>query len=206
MPTFDDVGLVPVFGRGARQWVSAMGIFAISLGILLVVWQDKSAVLVGVLFGLYLLGSAVLLCTLAVAVRLSQLPKVLLFGAAVVSVILAALCFRSGNWVLLPAMWIGLAWAVRGVAHAIAAVWEDEKVTGGRRQEAFGLLTLVVGLVVAIAPFDSVTVLAVLAGVCMVAFGGMEVLTALRAPLIEDEQERVETSPADQDKAASLFG
>lgn len=197
---------MPVFGRGARQWVLAMGIFAISLGILLIVWQDKSAVLVGVLFGLYLLGSAVLLWTVAFAVRLAQLPKVLLFGAAVVSVILAALCFRSGNWVLLPAMWIGLSWAVRGVAHAIAAVWEDEKVTGGRRQEAFGLLTLVAGLMVAIAPFDSVTVLAVLAGACMVAFGAMEILTALRAPLIEDEQERAESLAADQNNAASLPG
>lgn len=200
MPTYEDAGLVPVFSRGVRQGVLSAGICSVLLGTAVVLWPDKTVPLIGLLFGMYLLAGAVALGTVAFGARLGKVPKVLLFGAAVASAILAVLCFRSGNWVLLPAMWIGLAWAVRGVAHAIAAVWEDDEVTGSARQETFGLVTLLAGMMVAIAPFESVGVLAVLAGLCMITFGIMEILTAVRAPLVEDVDQEAEA----EDEAAQL--
>ncbi|MBF6347861.1 MULTISPECIES: DUF308 domain-containing protein [Nocardia] len=183
MPTNEEAGAAPVFGRGVRQTVLAMGVCSVMIGVATVVWPDKSLGAVGNLFMFSLLCGTVSLATVAVGSALGRFPRTLLFLAAVVSLVTATLCFRAGNWTLLLAMWLGLAWSVRGIAHAVAGVWDDDEVTGQGKQEMFGLVTLAAGLVIAVAPFDSIEMLAAVAGSCMAAFGVLEVWTALRSPL-----------------------
>lgn len=171
-----------------------MGICSVLLGTAIIVWPGKTLTAVGALFGMYLLFGMVTLWTVAFGGRLGRVPRILLFVAGVVSLVASVLCFGSGNWVLLLAMWLGLAWAVRGIAHAIAAVWEDDELTGRGRQEWFGLWTLVAGILVAVAPFDSLAMLATLAGCGMIAFGALEMWTAARSPFaIPAEPESTET-------------
>ncbi|MGW0183075.1 HdeD family acid-resistance protein [Nocardia sp. NPDC003345] len=183
MPSYEEPDDAPVFGRGVRQTMASMGVCSAVIGIATVLWPDKSLGAVGNLFMFSLLCGAVTLAAVAFGSRLGRFPRLLLGLAAVVSLVTATLCFRAGNWTLLLAMWLGLAWSVRGIAHAVAGVWDDDAVTGSGRQELFGLVTLAAGLVIAIAPFDSVETLAVAAGCCMTVFGVLEVWTAVRSPL-----------------------
>lgn len=183
MPTYEEAGDAPVFGRGVRQTVLAMGVCSVVIGVATAAWPEKSLGVVGNLFMFSLLCGAVSLAAVAFGSRLGRFPRALLLLAAVVSLVTATLCFRAGNWTLLLAMWLGLAWSVRGIAHAVAGVWDDDEVTGRGKHELFGLVTLTAGLVIAIAPFGSIEVLATVAGCCMTVFGVMEVWTALRSPL-----------------------
>lgn len=180
MPTYEETGAAPVFGRGVRQTVLAMGVCSAVIGVATVAWPGKSLGVVGNLFMFSLLCGAVTLAAVAFGSRLSRFPRALLLVAALGSLVTAILCFRAGNWTLLLAMWLGLAWAVRGIAHAVAGVWDDEDLTGGGKQEVFGLVTLTAGLVVAIAPFDDIRTLATVAGCCMTVFGVLEIWTAVR--------------------------
>lgn len=190
MSTYEHVnaGPAPVFGRGVRQGVMAMGICSVLLGTAIIVWPGKTLTTVGTLFGMYLLFGMATMWTVAFGGRLGRVPRALLFIAGAVSLGASILCLGSGNWVLLLAMWLGLAWAVRGIAHAIAAVWEDDELTGRGRQEWFGLWTLVAGILVAVVPFDSLAMLATLAGCGMVAFGALEIWTAVRSPFAVPSQ------------------
>ncbi|MFI5719146.1 HdeD family acid-resistance protein [Nocardia sp. NPDC051750] len=183
MPTYEETGDAPVLGRGVRRTVLAMGGCSVVIGVATVTWPDKSLGAVGNLFMFSLLCGAVSLAAVALGSNLSRFPRALLLFAAVVSLVTATLCFRAGNWTLLLAMWLGLAWSVRGIAHAVAGVWDDDEVTGRGKQELFGLVTLAAGVVIAIAPFGSIEMLAVVAGGGMTVFGVLEVWTAARSPL-----------------------
>lgn len=180
MPTYEEAEAAPVFGRGVRRTVLSMGVCSTVIGVATVAWPGKSLGAVGNLFMFSLLCSTVTLAVVAFGSRLSRFPRALLLVAALCSLVTATLCFRAGNWTLLLAMWLGLAWAVRGIAHAVAGVWDDDDLTGGGKQEVFGLSTLTAGLVVAIAPFEDIQTLAVVAGCCMTVFGVLEIRTAMR--------------------------
>ncbi|MFE3445107.1 HdeD family acid-resistance protein [Nocardia sp. NPDC059180] len=194
MPTYEDSGPVSVLGRGVRQTVLVIGICSVLLGVTVMMWPDKSVETIGTLVGVYLLSGAVLQLTIAFGSRLGRFPRLLMFVGGAVSAVLGVLAFRSGNWVLLVAMWLGVAWAVRGVVHAIAAVWDEDEAPGRGVQEAIGLCTLTVGIIVAIVPFDSVDILAATAGSCMIALGITEILTARKAPVEAPPQ--IEPAPA----------
>ncbi|NEW48766.1 DUF308 domain-containing protein [Nocardia cyriacigeorgica] len=194
MPTYEDSGPVSVLGRGVRQTVLVIGICSVLLGVAVMMWPDKSVKTVGTLVGVYLLLGAVLQLTIAFGSRLGRFPRFLMCVGGVVSAVSGVLAFRSGDWVLLVAMWLGVAWAVRGVVHAIAAVWDEDDTPGRVVQEIIGLCTLTVGIVVAIVPFDSVDILAATAGSCMIALGITEILTARKAPA--DEPPHMEPVPA----------
>ncbi|WP_280439224.1 HdeD family acid-resistance protein [Nocardia cyriacigeorgica] len=188
MPTYEDSGPVSVLGRGVRQTVLVVGICSVLLGVAIMMWPGKTVATLATLAGVYLLLNAVLQLSIAFGSRLGRFPRVLMFLAGVVSAILALLAFRSGDWVLLVAMWLGVGWAVRGVVHAIAAVWDDEDTPGRGVQEVIGLATLIAGIVVAIVPFDSADILAATAGCCMIALGITEILTARKAPAEQPPQ------------------
>ncbi|WP_280235871.1 HdeD family acid-resistance protein [Nocardia cyriacigeorgica] len=183
MPTYEDSGPVSVLGRGVRQTVLAAGVCSVLLGVAVMMWPGKTVETVATLIGLYLLSGAALQLTVAFGSRLGRFPRLLMFLGGAVSAVLGVLAFRSGNWVLLVAMWLGVGWAVRGVVHAIAAVWDEDETPGRGVQEVIGLCTLTAGIVVAIVPFDSVDILAATAGCCMIALGIAEILTARKAPV-----------------------
>ncbi|MBF6435086.1 HdeD family acid-resistance protein [Nocardia cyriacigeorgica] len=195
MPTYEDSGPMSVLGRGVRQTVLVVGICSVLLGVVIMMWPGKSVATLAALAGVYLLVGAVLQLTIAFASGLGRFPRVLMFLAGAVSAVLGLLAFRSGDWVLLVAMWLGIGWAVRGVVHAIAAVWDDDDTPGRGAHEVIGLATLIAGIVVAIVPFDSADVLAATAGCCMIALGITEILTARKAPA-EPPSQPAETEPA----------
>ncbi|MFD0360799.1 HdeD family acid-resistance protein [Nocardia sp. GCM10030253] len=179
MPENESAGRAGVLFHGTRQVVLVAGVCSLMLGVVIAGWPHKSVAIAELLFGLYLVLSGALQLIIAVGSRFAMPLRVLVFVSGALSVCLAVLCFRSGNSVLLLALWIGIAWAIRGVIQATVAVWHDGLPEGGK-QELFGLFTMVIGIVVIVVPFDSLDVLALAAGGLLVVLGALEILTGAR--------------------------
>lgn len=170
-------------GREARQAVIVAGVCSMVLGVVVLVWPQKTIGAAEFLLGLYLVLSAVLQVAVAGAGRFAPVLRILVVVGALLSAALAILCFAGGNSVLLLTVWIGLGWAVRGIIQATVAVWDDNLPDSGK-QELFGLFTMAVGIIVVLLPLDSLTVLFVLVGCCLLAFGALELVSvgAFRKP------------------------
>lgn len=174
-----------------------IGCASIGTGIILLVWSDKSVDVAEILLGVVLLLTAGWQFTVALRGRrihggLAALEVV----SALVAVVLALWCIRSGHWVAVLTMWIGVAWMLRGVVQAIVAVWPDDLAASARR-ERVGLATLVLGVIVLVWPVNTVAGLSVLVGVCLLLLGAMEVGLAvgIRQPELDNDQEEIFDRP-----------
>ncbi|MEU0504686.1 DUF308 domain-containing protein [Nocardia sp. NPDC005998] len=179
MPENESAGPGGELVGGARQAVLFAGIGSVALGGLIAVWPHKTEATAQLLFGLYLLWGGALQLIIAMGSRFATALRIFVFFSGVASVALAVLSLRSANSVVLLAVLIGLGWAIRGIAQAIVAVWSDGLPESGW-QEVFGLLTMMVGLVVIVLPFDSLEVLALAVGGCAIVIGALEILTGAR--------------------------
>jgi uncharacterized membrane protein HdeD (DUF308 family) len=79
--------------------------------------------------------------------------------------------------VALLALLIGLSWIIQGVAALMAAFRRPREGAGW--WVAFGVLSLIAGIVVTGVPESSVTVLAVLVGIWLIVIGLVEIVAAL---------------------------
>ncbi|MFF3573094.1 HdeD family acid-resistance protein [Nocardia jiangxiensis] len=190
MPTFRVAGRTDVYIGEAWQAALAIGCTSVVLGVVMMVWPGRSVSMSELLFGVAMLLTAAWQMVLAFRGRIRTGLKILEFGTALVSVLLAMWCMRSGDWVSLVALWVGLGWVIRGVVQATVAVWSDQ-LPGAGRQEIAGLLTLVAGLAVVIWPIDTLDALAVLAGVCLILLGISEIRIATRIARPESTPEHV---------------
>ncbi|WP_062982163.1 DUF308 domain-containing protein [Nocardia anaemiae] len=179
MPENESAGRGGSLADGARLAVLVAGIGSVVLGVLIAVWPDKTEPMAELLFGLYLLLSAAIQLIIAMGARLGAALRMFVLFSGVVSVALAVMAFHSADSILLLAVWLGLGWAVRGIAQATVAVWADGLPEGGW-QEIFGLLTMMVGFIMIALPFDSLNVLGMAAGGCAIVIGMLEILTVAR--------------------------
>lgn len=169
-------------------WKSTLvsGVLALALGVMVLVWPDRSILAAAVLFGVYLVitGISQLIFAFSLPV-MSAGGRVLLFMSGTASVILAVLCFRHFNSdeealaVLLLAIWIAVGFIFRGVATAVAAI-SDPALPGRGWQIAMGVVSLLAGLVTLASPLASLWVLAVVVGSWLIVIGIVEIVTALK--------------------------
>ncbi|MBY8863271.1 DUF308 domain-containing protein [Nocardia sp. CA2R105] len=190
MPTFRVAGRTDVYIGEAWQAALAIGCTSVVLGVVMMVWPGNSIWMSELLFGIAMLLTAAWQMVLAFRGRIRTGLKILEFGTALVAVLLAMWCMRSGDWVSLVALWVGLGWVIRGIVQATVAVWSDQ-LPGTGRQEIAGLLTLLAGLAVIIWPIDTLDALAVLAGVCLILLGISEIRIATRIARPESTPEHV---------------
>jgi uncharacterized membrane protein HdeD (DUF308 family) len=176
MPETEVEGRTEPLAGTARQTVLVAGACSMIMGVVLAVWPHKSLSTAELLSGGYLLLNGVVQLVVAVGARLVTPLRVLVLISGGLSALLAMLCFAGGSTLLLS-FWIGLAWTIRGICHATVAVWADD-LPGRARQELFGLLTLALGLLVGVLPFDSLDALGWATGACLLAIGAMEALFA----------------------------
>jgi uncharacterized membrane protein HdeD (DUF308 family) len=179
MSPFRVAGRADVFIGGAWQAAFVIGCISVGLGAVLLVWPNRSASMSEVLFGVVVLLSAAWQLVLAGCGRISAGLKVLEFVTALVAVMLAMGCIRSGDWVSLVALWVGLGWVVHGIVQATVAVWSDALPRRGSH-ELSGVLTLFAGILVIIWPIDTLDALSVLVGVCLILMGTGEIRTSSR--------------------------
>ncbi len=166
--------------RDAWQAVLLIGISAVLLGALVLAWPGATLVVLGVLFGIYLLVSGVLQIAAAFGTHAEASLRVLAFISGALSIMLGVFCFRSAfESILLLAVWIGVAWLFRGIAQTAAAA-SDAAMPARGWQLFAGIVGTLAGLVVIASPFNSIGILTVFAGVWLLVTGVAEIVSSLR--------------------------
>lgn len=181
--------------------VLAWGVLTVILGVAVLAWPGMSILAAAVLFGAFLVISGIAQVAAAFARDVSAGSRVLLFISGALSVVLGVLAFRhfgQGYAVLLLAIWIGVGFVFQGVAEAVVAI--SHPLLPARGWHIFlGILTVIAGVVVMSWPFDSVVVLAIVAGAWLVVIGITQIIWAFQARkdarTVEHGIERL-TSPA----------
>jgi uncharacterized membrane protein HdeD (DUF308 family) len=148
------------------------GVAAIAMGVLLLVWPGPSLVVVGTLFGIYLLVTGLFQLTEAFAPHMAGYLRAMGLISGAFSVLLGLICFRGpAESILLLGIWIGFGWLLRGTSTVAIGV-----STGRGWLVAVGAITIIGGIVLVASPVGSLVTLTVLAGIWLVALGVMEVV------------------------------
>ena len=163
--------------------VLGLGLVALALGVVVLVWPGKSVLVAAALFGVYLLASGIAQAIAAFTVHVPGSGRVLLFLSGALSVALGVFAFHDFNrgaavWVL--AIWIGVGFLFQGVAQTVFAINHKELPEHGWHIFA-GLLSVLAGMVVVAWPISSIVVLAIVAGVWLVVIGTAQVVWAVKA-------------------------
>lgn len=162
----------------AWQAVLLAGVAALALGCVVLAWPEPTLAVVGVLFGLYLLVTGVVQLVGAFGTHASTAMRVLAFISGALSVLLGLLCFRGTTQSLfLLAIWIGIGWLFRGITQLMAAA-SDPGMPGRAWQAFLGAVTVVAGVVLIVAPFESIRVLTIVTGIWLIAVGIVEIATS----------------------------
>ena len=180
-PTIPGVpGPLQQLARNAWQAVLLIGVCAVLLGIMVLAWPGATLVVVGVLFGIYLLVSGVMQLAAAFGTHAEASLRVLAFISGALSIMLGLFCFRGAlESILLLAVWIGIAWLFRGISQAAAAA-SDPAMPARGWQLFSGVLGILAGVVVLSSPVASVWVLTLFAGIWLLVTGAAEIATAFR--------------------------
>ncbi|EPQ47980.1 membrane protein [Mycobacterium pseudoshottsii JCM 15466] len=161
-------------------WKSTLtsGILSLILGALILAWPGISVLVAAVAFGVYLILTGIAQVMFAFSLHVSAGSRILLFISGAASLILAVLAFRHfGNAVLLLAIWIGIGFIFRGVATTVSAI-SDPTLPGRGWSIFIGVISLIAGVVVMGAPFESIITLAIVVGVWLVVIGAFEVVSS----------------------------
>ncbi|AKS34385.1 HdeD family acid-resistance protein [Mycolicibacterium goodii] len=154
------------------------GVLAIVFGVLVLAWPGITILVAAICFGAYLLITGIAQVIFAFSLHVSAGGRVLLFVSGAAALILAVLCFRSlQESILLLAIWIGVGFVFRGVATAVSAI-SDPALPGRGWEIFFGVISLLAGVVMLAAPFESLATLAIVVGVWLIVLGVFEVVSA----------------------------
>jgi uncharacterized membrane protein HdeD (DUF308 family) len=149
-----------------------VGVAAIVMGVLLLVWPGPSLVVVGALFGIYLLVTGIFQLAEAFAPHMPGYLRAMGLISGAFSLLLGLICFRGpAESILLLAIWIGFGWLLRGTSMVGIGV------SAGRGWLVFvGVVTILGGIVLIASPFGSILTLTLVAGIWLVVLGVMEVV------------------------------
>ncbi len=160
----------------------ALGLVALALGVVVLVWPGPSILVAAVLFGLFLVLSGIIELVFALTLDVSVGSRILLLISGALSLLLGVLAFRhfgQGYAVLLLAIWIGVAFIFQGVTELTLAISHRE--IPGRGWLVFGgILGMLAGIVVLAWPFSSIVVLALVTGIWLVIIGIARIISAFR--------------------------
>ena len=171
---------VGMLAKAAWPVALGLGIASVLLGIIALVWPDKTVVVVAVMFGVYLLISGIMQFIEAFSHRFSGGTRVLMFASGTLSVLLGLFCFRGAEQsVVLLGLWIGIGWAFRGFTELAAALTMGE-LPGRGWMIFFGAVGVIAGMVLIVSPVHSIVLLAVLAGWWLVLLGVFEIYIGFR--------------------------
>jgi uncharacterized membrane protein HdeD (DUF308 family) len=162
--------------RSAWLWLLGLGIAAIVVGVIVLVWPSQTLRVLGVLFGIYLLLTGVMEIMLAFAPGLRSAIRFFSVLTGTLSILLGLISFRGAlESILLLALWIGFRWLFSGITRVLAAASEPHLPYRGW-QIFGGILLAIGGVVVIVSPLNSVFALAVLSGIWLIIIGIWQVI------------------------------
>lgn len=156
-------------------WIRA--ILSIVLGILILVWPDKTLEVVAVLFGLYFFIVGIVRIVVGLAGR------TLSPGVRILDVVLGLLLVVAGVFAIknplatLVALGIivGISWIIEGVIAVSETANDSSKWFG----TVLGVLSAVAGVIILFAPLDSLVILTIIGGITLLVTGVFQVITAI---------------------------
>ncbi|MEU9317357.1 HdeD family acid-resistance protein [Streptomyces sp. NPDC048295] len=170
---------MPALANMGWQILLTMGLAAIALGVIALVWPSETLRVVGVLFGVYLLATGVFQLAAAFGTHVPRHLRVLHFVTGAASVLLGLICFRGPlESIFLLALWIGFGWLMRGTLETVAAA-SDKAMPARGWHVAFGIIGTMAGIVMIIMPFASIATLTLVVGVMAIVLGLTEVVRAI---------------------------
>ena len=173
-------GIPTMLANAAWQLNAAAGVAAVVLGVLVLVWPGETLVIVGALFGIYLLISGLFQLTGAFGHHVPGHLRALGLLSGALSILLGLICFRGPmESLLLLAIWIGFGWLLRGITQIATAVSSDG-MPGRGWVIFFGVIGVIAGIVLITSPITSLATLALLAGIWLIVLGVMEVVHAVQ--------------------------
>jgi uncharacterized membrane protein HdeD (DUF308 family) len=178
----DELSPMEKMARHGWLFLAGLGLAAVVLGLIVLTWPDKTLRVVGVLFGIYLLVSGVVEIIIAFAPDFrSGWSRFFSATAGVLSIILGLISFRgAAEQIFLLAIWIGFGWLFTGISRAVSA--GSMPFVPYRGWQIFGgILLALAGVIVVLAPFRSISTLAVFAGVWLVVVGIWGIIEAFMA-------------------------
>ena len=170
----------PLENLARRGWwfLLILGVAAVVIGLVVLVWPSQTLRVVGVLFGIYLLVSGVMEIMLAFVPGLRGGARFLSALTGVLSILLGLVSFRgAAESILLLALWIGFSWLITGITRAVAA--GSSPYLPYRGWQIFGGILLAIGgIIVIVAPFESIFALAVFSGIWLIVIGIWQIVEA----------------------------
>ncbi|MFI0469903.1 MULTISPECIES: HdeD family acid-resistance protein [Saccharopolyspora] len=164
----------------AWESVLVVGLCSLVVGVLALVWPRATLIVIGVLFGVYLLVSGVLQIVAAFGTHVTAAIRVLAFISGALSILLGLLCFRGEmQSILFLGLWIGIGWLFRGVTQTTASI-ADRAMPARGWQIFMGIVTALAGIVLMVSPLASVALLVLFGGFWLVVLGIVEIITAFR--------------------------
>ena len=169
-----------ILGQAAWQALMVLGLAAIAIGVCTVVWPDRTLLVLGVLFGIYLLISGVMEIVAAFGEHISAGMRVLNVIVGALSILLGLFCFRDSLHasVLLLSLWIGIGFLMWGIATIATSASAPPGVVGRGWGIFAGVVTMLGGIIVISWPIGSIFTLAVFTGIWLIAVGLVEVVHA----------------------------
>jgi uncharacterized membrane protein HdeD (DUF308 family) len=183
--TLDETRIVmnSLVGQRLWKWNLVAGLLTIVLGAIVLAWPGPTILVASTLFGVYLLLSGFVELFMAFTLPRSAGTRVLLFISGALSLVLAIMSFRhfgDGYAVLLLSLWIGIGFIFQGVSGVAAGIGESD-LPGRGWYIVAGIITVLAGLVVLVWPFDSIAMLTLAAGICLVIIGITQIIQAFQA-------------------------
>lgn len=167
---------------GKSWWVVlVIGILSIMAGGFFLIWPGITIVVIAVLFGIWLIISGIVQLVQGFNNDLSGGQRALAIIVGIISIALGVLCFRGGivNGVYILSLFVGFSFLFRGLWQLIAGI--QARGMSGRGLLIFGgILGIIAGIIVLAVPFDSVVVLAWIAGIWLVVMGVIEIVYAFK--------------------------
>jgi uncharacterized membrane protein HdeD (DUF308 family) len=177
---YGDNSPLRMLGQAAWQALMVIGIVATAIGVCALVWPGRTLLVVGALFGIYLLISGVMEIIAAFGQHISAGMRVLNVVVGALSILLGLFCFRNSlrNSVLLLSLWIGIGFLMWGIATVVSSASAPSGVPGRGWGVFLGLMTTLGGVIVIAWPIPSVFALAIFTGIWLIVVGLAQVIHA----------------------------
>lgn len=162
--------------NGIRVALGISAVVALVLGILVLVWPEKTAGLIAILFGLYFLIVGVVRLAKGIFSRgISGGSRVLSILLGLLLVIAGIFALRNlGTTVALLGIIIGIGWIIEGVAALVESAADSSRWPG----IVFGIISIIAGIVVLFLPQESVAILVWVGGIFLVVAGLVQLVQA----------------------------
>jgi uncharacterized membrane protein HdeD (DUF308 family) len=179
-------------------WVLALrGVFAIIFGVLAILWPGITLLALIMLFGAYALvdGIFAVIAGIASYGRNERWWAVLLEGIA--GIILGVLTFLWPGITALVLVYFIAAWAlITGVFEIAAAIWLRKEIEGEWMMVLSGIVSIIFGLFLLVAPGAGALGLTVVIGVYAIVFGILRLMLASRLRKLPRDEQTIDASRA----------